>query len=528
MSTGSLIEMFMTTFGWHLYEIVWSVIAGTGLVYLPFFAAIIDNVIQPIESQEAKAAAATSLRRLEIDIIRIIVMMVLAVSPYMTINYGSVSYTKACQERTGTAGQRVTAGSSGTLFDMTFQPNLLNNQQAKAPPWFYLVMSVTGGINDSVISRLPCEIDMRQAQYEMSTINITDPHVKRDVQRFVTECYEPAVADFYNNRREMPAGMELTDIDWPGSELFNNGYYRTAYAKHQVPGFAFDRNRLSDMGRVAYDQTPPEFGFPSCYDWWNDSQKGIRAALIEDVPGSIRSRIGDLIRVDTVKADNIAIRKALSNEGQSVYQGLDLGGNGLESNMAGGTLTDAIHETIGAVVGGAGAFIAEVLLQPILFMVKQMAPYAQATMLMATYFLLPWVLLVGNYEWSTIKTATITIFGVKFWTSIWAVIDLLDNKLAQTLSKAGGLTGMSGFFGWENQMMNAILDILILTLYMGLPFYFLSILGWGGERGASAPTQTSGTVVSEGKSAGQQGTNLASSSASKGLSASSASKSLSK
>ncbi|MCB2425489.1 conjugal transfer protein TraG N-terminal domain-containing protein [Methylophaga pinxianii] len=520
MSTGSFIEMFMTTFGWHLYEIVWGVISSTGLAYLPFFAVIIDNVVKPIESQEAKAAAVTSLRRLEIDIVRLIIMMMLAVSPYMTINYGAVSYTKACQVSTGTAAPTVTAGNSGTIFDDTFQSNLLNNQHAKAPPWFYIVMSVTGGVNDAVISRLPCEINIRQTQYEMSTLNIEDPHVKRDMQRFVTECYEPAVADFYNNRREMPAGMELTDIDWPGSELFNSGFYRNEYAKHQVPGFAFDRSRKSDMGRVAYDQEPPEYGYPSCYDWWTNSTTGLRVRLVEEFPRGTMNKLSTLFASSATKQEqeDAAIRKMLANEGQSVYKGLDLSGNGLESNMGGGTMTDTLYEWTGNVVGMAGAFITELLLQPMLFMVKQMAPYVQATMLMATYFLLPWVLLVGNYEWSTIKTATITIFAMKFWTSIWAVTDLLDNKLAQTLSQASGLTGVSGFFSMQNQMMNSIIDLLILGLYMGLPMYFLSIMGWGGERGASAPTQASGVAANEGKGAGQQGTSLATGAATKSIS----------
>lgn len=105
MSTGSFIEMFMTTFGWHLYEIVWGVISSTGLAYLPFFAVIIDNVVKPIESQEAKAAAVTSLRRLEIDIIRLIVMMMLAVSPYMTIQYGQCLTRRPARPEPGTLAQ---------------------------------------------------------------------------------------------------------------------------------------------------------------------------------------------------------------------------------------------------------------------------------------------------------------------------------------------------------------------------------------------------------------------------------------
>lgn len=517
MSTGSFIEMFMTTFGWHLYEIVWGVISSTGLAYLPFFAVIIDNIIKPIESQEAKAAAVTSLRRLEIDIVRLIVMMMLAVSPYMTISYGAVSFTKACQGDTGTAGNSVNAGQSGTIFDNVFKPSLLNNQEAKAPPWFYIVMSVSGGINDAVISRLPCEINMRQAAYEMSSVNISDPHLKREVQRFITECHQPAIADFYNNRREFPNDMEMSDIDWPGSKYFNDNFYRSEFAKHPTPGFAFDLLRESDKAYYTENQggqqARPEYGYPSCHEWWNDPSVGLRAGLIDEVPDSLRSWLADSWVGQKVgaktDADNAAIRAVLKNEGANIYDGLDISGNGLRSDAESTTITEGIYKGAGEVIGTLGAWVFEALLQPILFGVKEAAPYAQATMLMATYFLLPWVLLVGNYSWSTIKTATVTIFAIKFWTSIWAVIDLLDNKLGQTLSQASGNKGVWGFFSASNQLMYSIVDITILALYMGLPFYFLTILGWGGERGAAAPTQSTTGVANEAKSGGSVGVEMA-------------------
>ena len=515
MSTGSFIEMFMTTFGWHLYEIVWGVISSTGLTYLPFFAVIIDNVVKPIESQEAKAAAATSLRRVEIDIIRLIIMMMLAVSPYMTIQYGAISYTKACQTESGTPGGTVTAGNSGTRFDEIFKPNLLNNQEAKAPPWFYIVMSVSGGINDAVITRLPCEINMRQAEYELSTILISDPHLKRQTQRFVTECFKPAVADFYNNHRELPDNIDVSDIAWPGSQYFNNNFYQTEFAKHPVSGFEFDTNRQSDNAHATANENnvTPQNGYPSCHEWWNDSSSGIREGLSEEFPSSIWDRFSTMAFASSDELENAAIREMLRNEGKSIYDGLNVGGSSTIDIDLGDILSmsalDLAGDVFGGTAGTAGAKVAEVLIQPAVFMVKQMAPYVQATMLMATYFLLPWVLLVGNYSWSTIKTATITIFAIKFWTTIWAVTDFLDSNLQQVILGARDSNFIREMLSHQNWMLDSIIDLLVLSLYMALPFFFLSILGWGGERGASAASSASTAAGNEGKAAGNQGTEMA-------------------
>lgn len=67
----------------------------------------------------------------------------------------------------------------------------------------------------------------------------------------------------------------------------------------------------------------------------------------------------------------------------------------------------------------------------------------------------------------------------------------------------------------HNWMLGSIIDLLVSALYMTLPFYFLSILGWGGERQASAPAAGSTAAGNEGKSAGNQGTEMAKNAVSK-------------
>lgn len=507
MATGSFIEMFMTTFGWHLYDIIWGVISSTGLAYLPILAAIIDNVVSPIESQDAKSAAVTSLRRLEIDIIRIIVMMMLAVSPMMSLEFGAVSYTKACQNKT------YTGGNTGTAFEGVLNDTVINNTKAEVPPWFYIVMSISGGVNDAIIVSLPCELNIREIRYEASTVRITDPHLRRQTQLFVSECYNPARADFFNNARTFPSDLPNEDLDWIGSQYFNDTYYKTNYAKNPVATFPFDASRESDASRVSDGQQTPSSGYPSCYEWWNDSNKGIRQALVKEYPPG---NLANLTRVfkgqSRYSAENEAVRQIMRNESDSVMDGLELG----QDNPLGDVMSDLSQGDFGGAlmnfnqgvvntVGAGGAALTSMLIKPVLYVVKEMAPYIQAVMLMSIYFLLPWVLLVGNYEWSAIKTSTITIFGIKFWTTIWAVIDLLDNKLTQAIQSASG----ASIFTLSNAMLEVIIDLLILSLYMGLPFFFLQMLGWAGERGASAGNQAANDQVGSGKSAGNKGSSLA-------------------
>ena len=480
MATGSFIEMFMTLFGWHLYDIVWDVIASTGLAYLPILAVIIQNVVKPIESQESRSAAAISLRRLEVDIVRIVLFLFVAVVPSITLNFSSVSHWKACENTT------VQGGSTGTTLESALSPTLLNGAPAVVPPWFYLVISVSGGINDAIISGLPCNVaDIRLAEYEVSAAEIQDTALKRSAQRFEVECYRPARAEYLNNGM---TGADNDDISWLGSTYFNSHYYTNHFSKNPVDGFPYNATR--DIGH-----SPAGGGYPSCSDWWTS----LRAGLVAEFPPSKFLQIKQSMGVDITGAEDIVIKEKLYKKGA----GLDFSNTGLEDTNTGDTDLMSFITDVGGAVGAIfGAALAEAIIQPTLFFVKMMAPYIQATMLMGIYFLLPWALLIGNYEWSTIKTATVTIFAIKFWTVIWAVVHLLDMRLLQAMqvnSVAGATVGFA----------RVIVDMVILSLYLGLPFFFMSMLSWAGERTASVSNDTSGKMGAGAGDAGSKGGKLA-------------------
>ena len=43
MTVDSYLELFTTLFGWAFYGILWDVLVGTGIVFLPFLGILIDN-----------------------------------------------------------------------------------------------------------------------------------------------------------------------------------------------------------------------------------------------------------------------------------------------------------------------------------------------------------------------------------------------------------------------------------------------------------------------------------------------------
>ena len=43
MNVDSYLELFTTLFGWAFYGVLWDVLVGTGIVYLPILGILIDN-----------------------------------------------------------------------------------------------------------------------------------------------------------------------------------------------------------------------------------------------------------------------------------------------------------------------------------------------------------------------------------------------------------------------------------------------------------------------------------------------------
>ena len=43
MGVNSYAEIFTTVIGWHLYNVVWDVLASTGIVYLPFLGILLEH-----------------------------------------------------------------------------------------------------------------------------------------------------------------------------------------------------------------------------------------------------------------------------------------------------------------------------------------------------------------------------------------------------------------------------------------------------------------------------------------------------
>ena len=85
MSVDSYLELFTTLFGWAFYNVLWDVLVGTGIVYLPFLGILIDNWREPAQGGEFGTVTGLSLRRMELDLFLALLVVVGVLLVYITV-----------------------------------------------------------------------------------------------------------------------------------------------------------------------------------------------------------------------------------------------------------------------------------------------------------------------------------------------------------------------------------------------------------------------------------------------------------
>jgi len=505
MPVGSYLELVLTTLGWHLYGNLWAIFVETGLVYLPIVFSIINNWIEPVESQDQKSAGQTSLKRLEIDILSKMIIIFMAVNPMVTLHYADPTFNQACGKG------EVRQGNSGTTYDKVFGADTLNGDIVQVPLVFYATMSIAGGINAAFISSLPCDITVRQLRLNASVAQVQDIETRREIEWFVDECYGVARADYmFNNEERMNTEVAQDEwIGWIGNKRFMNNEYKDIHSMMPNKYFPFDpKTGSADAGHAV-----TEHGRPTCDVWWKKEEVGLKDRLLAQYPLSSMQQLKTIF-TSTEEVEEAAVRKLLQNE-KTQSESFDLTNNVNRASGRGVDLADmATGAVLGDVVAGgiewAGGAVTATLINLIADYTIMTAPYVQAIALFSVYFLLPIAIVVGGFQLSTIKTAVVTIFAIKFWSSIWAVVAMLDDKLARALSVRDGLHPID-FISLNVGFDAIIINLVVVAMYISLPMMLMTFLTWGGERNANASSSVSGSTSAAGTSAGNKSSGVASS-----------------
>jgi hypothetical protein len=420
MSIGvqSFVELYATLIGWQQYDAMWNLLTQTGAAYLPFIGVILKNIVQPYESQETKSAAGTSLRRMEVDLIIRLLLIFFAVSPALSLNASVVSYTPVCQPD----GQQNTyhAGDTGTTYDQAFS---VPTGDIRVPLFWYAVLSFSGGSTAAANTTVACVPDYRKMITQVDMTQIQSAPLKQELHQFEEDCFLPARAQYLKDANTESVNNPVIqndaskygndDTEWLGSHGFQDTYYQNLKASQPVAGFPYDPNEDVNAGAYPDGMSPPAYATPSCTDWWNDSENGLKARLYGALPTSFMTEFKDVFSSHDKLQDDV-VKRIVTNGGAD-YSATD-------------NIEDT-HDIANRLLENVGLIYSQLESYPTIYAISQAAPIVQALLLLMVFSFLPFALVFTGYKPMAFTTGAMVIFSLFFWSYIWHFVGWVDSTL---------------------------------------------------------------------------------------------------
>lgn len=482
MSVDSYLELFTTLFGWTFYNILWEVLAGTGIVFLPFLGILIDHWREPAEGGEFGSAPALSLRRMEIQLFMALLVVVLAGQPaaLAPLEASTLAYTpppSLLDPSPVTATPAAPQSSFGST-GFAGAPSLV-----QVPIWWYAVLAITSGLNHAVVEGLPSASDLRTYEQQARLATIADPALRREASDFFSQCYTPARSRYLAERPVNPAIQALFatygsgDPDWMGSHVYREtaGYYDALRPMTPVPGWAFDAVRDSEYP----PGTPPRWGRPWCKQWWEEASIGLRRKLVAQADLTSAGFSGLVVSVAPGLAHeqhlDTAARAVLANA-PPVWSSNDL----VARNTGHGGWLGTTEQWLKGGLAAGGIVTASALFSVTVTTVLQALPMVQAVLLLGIYALLPMVVVLSRYSLSMMVTGALAIFTVKFWNVLWYLALWVDQNLI--LSMYPDINVFLQVFAnpGEHDLKRMLLNMITTSLYLGLPLLWSAMMAWAG------------------------------------------------
>jgi hypothetical protein len=453
MSIGvqSFPELYTMLMGWDLYDKLWSLLTQTGLAYLPFIGMILRNVTQSYVAHRETGQIA--LRNMEVNLIVTLLLILFSASPCIPLSARALSYSPVCGID---KGQTFYPGDTGTTYDKAFS---VPTENVTIPIWWYAVISVSEGMTNAANTMIGCVPNLRKMVTQVDMAQISDPEIKQELQDFETMCYMPARVQFNQDKQGNNAthldriendvkeyGAE--DTEWLGSHSFSDVYYQNIKSSRPIPGFPYSASQ--DINADVNQKNPPAYSTPSCHEWWNNSQYGLKNRLYQVLPKSFSDEFKNYL--NNVKAHDDVVKRIVSNNA-----------NGF--NNANTTIGEGGYSHI---VSALGIWFHQMEEYPKLYAASQAAPIMQALLLLMIYVFLPFTLIFSSYKASSFVTGAMLIFSVIFWGFIWHLVSWTDSALMQAL--------YSGWFAKQGAGAT-LTDMIIASLVIFSPLFWFIFMG---------------------------------------------------
>lgn len=495
ITTNGYMEMYGTTVGWYYYNQMVDFLVETGLIMLVPTIMLIVAWKNAETGEDALAGCAKAVQQVKVHTISLLVFITFMFLPYVTISPSQIEYQVE-------GGEVVNMTNNDSTFSGRFDQNAFEN--VRTPIGWALIMQVSGGMNTYLLSKFPEVRGLREEIMSVKEVNINNPVLRKEVNRFHDECYSKALHYMTKEEAQIDpvVGVDISPNDfWPGSEkvLEVYGQFNACTencppifrASKPVAGFPVDPRfdvepEFTDGGEV--------FGRPLCSAWWNDKLKDAiyGDAALSGVSLDGLDVIRDMFGMNDEKARDLIVYKAMTNK-QDIrvsnpnmqYADYDrFTGGHLQGGIANIGLKYEAAKTSSSVYTSVRAL-----------------PIIQGLILMMLFISLAFLKLLGKFNWSNFLKVLVLYLTVKLWPVWWHLARWIDEFfIGSSIPFSDDETGV--FTGFDGAVLDrALLDFILIFSYFVLPLvisYLIGLVGFSQIDRISMTSNSSATSTGRG------------------------------
>jgi conserved putative membrane protein len=493
--TDSYLEYFLTLLGWIINNGVFSLFVGTGLWLLPLIGLIIKTWLDVGKQGDDEGEKGELLIRwLYLNLIPAMFVVILVLAPVIPVSLDNIGFNV---ERSKQCGYKVPLEPSKTGYG-SYIESTFGGKQARVPLWWAMMHKINKGLTHGFASTIPCQIDLRQVRFEVQHEKINNPALLTEVQQFTQQCYVPARRKVQESQVSLNEA-QAREISWLGGKLFikNSELYPRYRAQQPIKPFPYDNARDAGLPNNGNG------GYPTCDQWWDNAEAGLRPRLLADMRQNLSAQVSDFFNsVDN--QDEALLRTLLRPENIDVSKGKVYPGYG-------GNLDPTMANAAARTAAGAGSLVGSLAIFPGLDSLRQALPMIQAFLIMVVIILTPAIIILSAYSLKTVITITFVHFAIvttSFW---WELARWLDSALLDILYNSSAHSRINPYF-LENTQDDFIINFVMGSLFIVVPALWFTAMGWAGiKTGDIAQSMANGAKSSQamGEKTGNMAGNVA-------------------